>query len=143
MKKTYWWRWGIVGISIFGVLVSYLFGHKIGLDLPYQRTFFCENFPCIETAFSSIGKPLFLYALFLFVTSIALFFVYDRVFLAWLKFAIIWSVTAGILVSLAPVSQGGWLGFGPEKWSVTMIMGWGLFIISIVFLVWKSSSQKR
>ena len=89
----------------------------------------------------SIGKPLFLYSLFLLAVSPFLFLVRDKAFLAWLRFAGIWTVLTAVFVSLAPVSQGGWLGIGPEKWSVTMVMGWGFLIVSLILLVWQSRKR--
>lgn len=136
MKKTYWWRW--VTSFIFGIIIIFIWGYY---------NFLCftngNNICLFHKIRGTVLQPLFLYSLFLFITSLALFFVRDKVFLLWMKLAIIWSIITGILVSLVPVSQGGWLGIGPEKWSVTMAMGWGFFVISIALLVWKSLSKKH
>ena len=73
-------------------------------------------------------------SLSLLITSPFLFFVHDKTFLRWAKFAGIWFFLSGIFVYLSPEYQGGWLGIGPEKESVSILMGILFVIISLPLL---------
>jgi len=134
MKKTYWWRWGFLATNILIVAVVLIYDNYL--------CFVQDSDSCpFHHIRWSIIQPLFLYSIFLLAVSPFLFLVRDKAFLAWLRFAGIWTVLTAVFVSLAPVSQGGWLGIGPEKWSVTMVMGWGFLIVSLILLVWQSRKR--
>lgn len=119
MKKIFWWKIGISGLSLFLLGYGYLVIEMENLNL-YNK---------------NIDALLFL-SLSLFLVSPFLFFIKDKTFFLWLKLALIWSLLAFFLVALAPEYQGGWLGMGPTKESVSLYMGGIFFLGSLLLFVW-------
>lgn len=122
MQKTYWWR---VSVLFFGGIVfgwGYLVTNRSGLDSWYN----------------SYTDPSMFLSLSLLFVSIVMFFINDVIFKKWLRFAIVWFVLAVIFIMLAPEYQGGWLGIGPEKESVSVWMSILFVILSLGKIAWES-----
>lgn len=122
----YWWR---IFIFFFGVVVfgwGYLAAYVDSFDNWYN---------------SYTDSSLFL-SLSLLIVSLTLFFISDSVFKKWLRFAIIWIVLAVMFIILSPEYQGGWLGLGPEKESVSIWMSSLFVIISLVKIAWDVRREK-
>ncbi len=126
MQKTYWWRAGLVA-SCLVILFSAYAG-------PCEGSFG----RCFGGNSIIVTRTFFHFSLSLILISPFLFFVSDYIFLRWLRFAAIWLVLAAICIILAPEYQGGWLGMGPEKESVSFWMSVLLVILSLIQLVWEN-----
>ncbi len=127
MQKTYWWR---IGVLFFGSLIfgwGYLVTQSSGFGSWYN----------------AYTDPSMFLSLSLIFVSIILFFFIDDVFLKWLRFSIVWLVLATILILLAPEYQGGWLGIGPEKESVSILMSILFVILSFGKIIWESRKTER
>ena len=122
MKKTYWWRVLIIIVTSSIIFLSYV----VLCDFNSGRCFGGNSIPTTRF-FVHISLSLL-------ITSPFLFFVHDKTFLRWAKFAGIWFFLSGIFVYLSPEYQGGWLGIGPEKESVSILMGILFVIISLPLL---------
>lgn len=98
---------------------------------------------CLTATSQSIGKPLFFLATSLFLISPFLFFISDIAFKKWLKFSLIWFGLAVIFIMISPEYQGGWIGIGPEKESVSILMSGLLIIISLGFVLYQKLKAGR
>lgn len=139
MKKTYWWRILLTMLAVLGVAAGYVifYPYKYGLCvLPTGN--------CILSAYKKIfAEPVFIFSSFALITSLFLFFISDKTFLKWLRFALIWMVISIIFIIMAPVYSGGYLSYGPTKESVSIWMG-GLFVIlSLAQFIWEWHNSKK
>lgn len=127
MQKTYWWRVPslLLGCIIFG------WGYLV------------TTINSLDSWYSAYIDPSMFLSLSLIFVSIALFFFSDSVFLKWLRFAIVWFTLAAIFILLAPEYQGGWLGIGPEKESVSIWMSVLFVILSFGKIIWESRKAER
>jgi len=125
MKKTFWWR-GVV-LFVGGIVLG------SGYLAINDSKLFVYN--------SYTDSSMFL-SLFLVVVSLFLFLVSDKVFIKWLKFALLWFGLTIILVIMAPVYRGGWLGIGPTKESVSIWMGSLFAILSLGQFIWYGRKNK-
>lgn len=143
MQKTYWWRVIIFFLGILLIGISYILRNQIQFgfcDSPYT---FGEYQGCFDKTSHSIGKPLLFFSLSILVVSSFLFFVRDRVFMKWLRFAAVWFALTAIFVYLAPEYTGGWMSFGPTKELVSIWMGILFVILSAIKLAWDSWKLKH
>ena len=118
MKKTYWWR---ILISLFVLVLLCV----------------------IYIIHAKFLKPFFFFSLLLFIASIFLFFISDKIFLKWLKFATAWVVISIILIIFAPTSGGAWLPMNPTKELVSIWMGSLFVILSLIQIIWQSLRERR
>ena len=131
MQKTYWWR-AILTVGLVVVLGSLYIGI---CDFKFSRCFGGNNILFTRT--------LFHFSLSILSISPFLFFIADSVFKKWLRFTAVWFILALIFIILAPEYQGGWIGIGPEKESVSIWMSSLFVIISLVKISWDSWKIKR
>lgn len=134
MQKTYWWR--IIAFLISGALL--VFGWVYDTYLCFSMTSkncFLDQYRLV------IIEPIVISSIAWFTVSIALFFVFDKVFLKWLRFAAIWIVLTAILVGLSPVYSGGWINLNPTKESVSIVMGLLFVTLSLAKIIWDSKRQ--
>ena len=127
MQKMHWWR---VGVLLLGCLVfgwGYLVTQNDNLDGWYN----------------AYTDPSMFLSLSLIFVSVIMFFVDDTIFRKWLYFTILWLVLTVIFIFLAPEYQGGWLGIGPEKESVSIRMSILFVILSLVNIAWDSWKIRR
>lgn len=121
MQKTYWWRITVLmlGMIMFGWGYLAVNASELKLYNPYI-------------------DPLMFLSISLIAISPFLFFVHDMVFLKWLRFALVWFALAVVFIILSPEYQGGWIGIGPEKESVSIWMSSLFVIISLIKISWDS-----
>ena len=126
-QKTYWWR--ILVILFAGILFSYGYLSVSAGTLGW---------------YSSFTDSIILFALSLFVTSIALLFVYDKVFLKWFYFSIFWWLCSLIIISMTPEYGGGFIiGYNPDRSTVAFGIGVLFVIVSLVKLVWDTKKLQQ
>lgn len=126
MQKTYWWRAGVV-VSCLVVLLGAYVGpceYSLGRCLGGNSIF--------------VTRTFFHFALSFLLVSPVLFLVNDSIFKKWFRFSIIWFLVATVFILLVPEYQGGWLGIGPEKESVSILMGMLFVMLSFGQLAWAS-----
>ncbi|MDP1884126.1 MAG: hypothetical protein Q8L10_02055 [Candidatus Moranbacteria bacterium] len=136
MKKTFWWRIGVIfiGIIIFGW--DYLVVNSLEFDLCQRMD---EN--CLFKYNSYIDSSMF-FSLFILIVSPFLFFISDKVFLKWLQFAGIWILLSIIAIAATP-DRHNFLSLSPDRETVSIWMGSLFVIISLVKISWDSRKQKR
>ncbi|PIP28651.1 MAG: hypothetical protein COX29_00020 [Candidatus Moranbacteria bacterium CG23_combo_of_CG06-09_8_20_14_all_35_22] len=123
-KKTYWWRALIVLTSVSLLGVAYVMNGK--------------SFLCLEI----ISGPLFIMGLTILIISIFLFFINDKIFLKWLRFAGVWIILSIFAIAITPSHSGGILSFGgPSKEDVSIWMGALFVILSLAKIIWDSKKQ--
>lgn len=88
-------------------------------------------------------RTLFHFSLALLVVSPALFLISRIVFKKWVHFSIMWFLSTAVLILIAPEYQGGWLGIGPEKESVSIWLSVLFVIISLAKLVWDTKKLRQ
>lgn len=127
MQTTYWWRLAIFSLSglVFGW--GYLVTSKRILDDWY----------------GAYTDPFLFLSLALLIISPSLFFVNDSIFKKWLRFSVVWFSLTIVFIILVPEYQGGWIGFGPEKESVSVLMSTLLVIFSFGQLTWESWKGRK
>jgi hypothetical protein len=87
---------------------------------------------------------MFHFSLALLVISPFLFFVRDKTFLCWSRFALIWLVVSVMLILLTPeYYRGGFLNLNPTKEQVSMWLAQFFVPASILLLAWKSRKTKE
>ncbi|MFA6159594.1 MAG: hypothetical protein WC678_00700 [Parcubacteria group bacterium] len=137
-KKTYWWRVITVLLFLTGTFIGYI------LFYPYQVGI-CNSLGrgCVFSALKrTIAEPLFLFSAFSSIVSIFLFFINDKIFLKWLRFAGVWIVLSIFAIAITPSHSGGILSFGgPSKEDVSIWMGALFVILSLAKIVWDSRKK--
>lgn len=129
MSKTYWWRITLFSASL--ILLSILWIYDAYLCGAYSVNSYC--FPSkIER---NVLEPLFFSFLAVLAVSPFLFFITDVIFLRWLRFALVWFGLTLILVAMAPVYTGGFMGFGPTKELVSIWMGILFVPVSLIQII--------
>lgn len=131
MKNNYWWR---VGVLLFG-MIGFLIG--VGTFYPYKYGLCNINigncmFVPLKRVFS---EPLSIFSVFFLIVSSLLFFISDKIFLRWLRFAIYWAGLAVFFVIVSPVHSGGFVSLSPTKESVSIWMGILFVIISVIMFI--------
>jgi hypothetical protein len=142
MKKKYWWRIAITltGLLFFGI--AYVVNNQLmfGLcDNPYS---FGNHQGCLDKASQVIGGPLFIISLAVFIVSIFLYFISDKVFIKWLRFAVIWIILS-IIVVVATPEQHNFFSLNPDKETVSIWMGALFVILSLGKIGWDLWREKR
>ena len=126
-QKTYWWR--ILVILFAGILFGYGY---VSVNVDKLGWY------------SSFTDSIILFALSLFVTSMALLFVYDKVFLKWFYFSIFWWLCSLIIISMTPEYGGGLIiGYNPDRSTVAFGIGLLFVIVSLVKLVWDTRKPRQ
>ncbi|MEI6650127.1 MAG: hypothetical protein WCL23_01690 [Candidatus Moraniibacteriota bacterium] len=122
MKKTYWWRLGVICIGLIVAIYWYL----------------AVNFDNLGF-YNAYTKPFAFIAASLIFISPFLFFVRDTVFLKWMQFAGIWFGFTIFVIALAPKYGGGIFSMmNPTKESVSFTMSVLFLPVSLVWLLWDS-----
>lgn len=123
----------LVGIVIF--LIS-IFSRQIGLcsTLSYSS---CGAF------FDGLGEALLpIFPLFLF--SIITYFMSEKVFQIWSRFAIVWIPISMILIGLAPeYGEGLWLFPRIEKGTVALVLSALFVAVSIILIAWTTLRTRK
>lgn len=131
MKKTYWWRVILFIVSIVAIAISYYGPCEHNLN------------KCFYGNYILVTRTIFHMSLALLLLGIVLFFVSDNVFIKWFRFALIWLLLMAVLVSVVPVSTGGWMNFGPTKYMVSIWMVSLFVILSLAKIIWDSTRQNK
>jgi len=97
----------------------------------------------LEAYYGSYIDPILYLSLALFVISPFLFFVRDKVFLCWIRFAIVWLIVSGILIAFTPEYSGGWLSIEPGKEQVSVWLAQLFVPASLILLIWKSRKTPK
>ena len=123
-------------VSLIGFLLSIIIN-------PYIVGF-CSNSDkyCVFGSLAhSVGKPMFIIFLPLFLFSIVTYKMSDKIFQSWLKFTYIWIPLTIVLTLLAPEYGGNLLPI--EKDSVSFAMSTLFLLISLILVIYKHLSSKR
>ena len=139
MQKTYWWRvlFLFFGVIIFGYTYIAAYGNELGL---------CKVKNGMESCminYNSYIDSLGFLSISIIITDIFLFFISDKIFLKWLRFASIWCVLTIIFISSAPVYTGGFMSFGPTKELISIWMGTLFVILSLAQFVWEWRKARK
>lgn len=104
----------------------------------------CSFEQSIRPYFSTLIKPLGIFAAYSALGLILLPFVSPAVFRTVLKFIIGWSIATVILVAITQTNSNSYLPiFDPEKATVALVMGALLSLITIIIVVKKSFFTKK
>lgn len=130
-KKTWWWRFVliIINASVLFVLYSLPCNYKI------SRCFWGNNEMVMATfhIFTAI-----------LIISIFLFFITDKVFLRWLRFAGVWIVLSMLVIVVTPEHHEGLLSFGgPSKEEISIWMASLFVILSLGKIIWDARRGVR
>lgn len=80
----------------------------------------------------------------IFISSIILFFTFDKIFRKWLVFATIWIFISLFFISITPEYSGGWVSFTPIREQVSIWMSSLFLIISLVLItIWQIKEKKK
>ncbi|TSD01836.1 MAG: Uncharacterized protein Athens071425_302 [Parcubacteria group bacterium Athens0714_25] len=135
MKKTYWWRFVILIISGMIILLGLVYDKYICFSDSNECPF--DNIRLI------IIEPIVISSIFILIVSFLLFFISDKIFIKWLKFAAFWMGITALFVLLAPAYIGGWMSFGPTKESVSIWMGSLFVILSLIKITWDWKNERN
>lgn len=94
------------------------------------------NKSSFDGLYNAYTGPFFFLSFALLIVSPFLFLINDNVFRQWFRFAGVWFALSIILILLAPEYWGGWMSFGPEKKSVSVVMSILFVILSFGQLAW-------
>ncbi len=131
MKKTYWWR---VGLMVTFVLL--LVGAYMGYcDYRLSRCLWGNHIPAIRTIFH--------FSLSLLCISPFLFFVTDTLFKKWFWFGVVWIFISIIFIAFTPEYSGSWFIGGPEKESVSVWMASLLLLLSLTFISYETWKNRK
>jgi hypothetical protein len=130
MQKTYWWRisLAVISLSFVGMLYIGACDHRLG------RCLGGNSIPIARTAFHFFSA--------LFIISPFLFFISDKVFLKWLRFAMIW-IALSVVAIVATPDKNAFMSFDPDKETVSIWMGTLFVILSLAQFVWEWHKDKK
>jgi len=86
----------------------------------------------------SVIRTLFHISLAVFMVSLFLFFVSDKVFKKWLVFSIVWIFLTVAIVGSTPEYSGGFFDITPGKEMVSIWLSELFVIASFIKIVWDS-----
>ncbi len=122
MKKTYWWRMSVIFLGVLFLVVAYVM----------------NSFKLYE----EINSPLFIFSLAILVVSAPLFFITDKIFLKWLRFAVIWILLSIFLIAITP-ERHAFFVMDPDRELVSIWMGSLFVILSLIQIIWQSIKVKK
>lgn len=131
MKKTYWWR----VVVIFIILSLFALFYYWPCENRLSRCMWGNNIVIVRTVFH--------FGLGILAIIPFLFFISDKIFLKWLKFAVVWFGITAILVAISPEYSGGYIGFKPTKEIVSIWMGSLFVILSLAKITWDWKKSKK
>src|SRR3989338_3349372 len=114
--------------SIAGFLVGIFFANIT--ELGVCNTGFCRNI--LE---DTVGVPVGLFSVALFVLSIILLFLQEKVFRAWVKFAKWYLPIVAVIIIIFP-AQAGFLS--PDRETITWLTAGVFLIASLSIIIFKS-----
>ena len=117
MSKTYWWRIAVIFLGVLFLVAAYVM----------------NSFKLYE----EINSPLFVFSLAILVVSVPLFFIADKIFLKWLRFAVIWILLSIFLIAITP-ERHAFFVMDPDKEMVSIWMSSLFVILSLVQIIWQS-----
>jgi len=85
-----------------------------------------------------VTRTLFHISLAVFMISLLLFFVSDKVFKKWLVFSIVWIFLTVAIVGITPEYSGGFFDITPGKETVSIWLSELFVIASFAKIVWDS-----
>lgn len=125
----------MLAVVLFGI--SYITRNQLMFGICDNQYNFGDYQGCLDKSSQTVGKPLYWLSIALIIVSFFLFFVRDGLFIKWFRFALGWFFVSVVLISLVPVSVGGWLGIGPTKLSVSIAMSELFVVISLAMFAWE------
>lgn len=131
MQKTYWWRTLVLvfGVVIFSYSYAASYGGEIGLCKIINGAEQCIINHNLYT------DPLGFLSTSIIIISFFLFFISDKIFLKWLRFALIWIFFSFIAVVATP-DRHSFMSLDPTKELVSIWLGSLFAIISLGIFVW-------
>src|SRR3989339_532519 len=134
--KTYWLR-----IATFLLSGSILF---LGWFYDNYLCFSLYNPECLFDQYRLVLiEPAVIFSIFLLIISPFLFFINDKIFLKWLRFAGVWIVLSILAIIITPSHSEGILSFGgPSKELVSIWMGALFVILSLAKITLAYRSKK-
>jgi cell division protein FtsW (lipid II flippase) len=129
MKKTYWWR---IVLFLFSTLTPALL-YTTSCGYNFNRCLWGNNLT---------SSTLFRFSLALIIISLFLFFLSDKIFLKWLKFAVAWIILSIITIVATP-ERHAFFSMDPDKETVSLWMGILLVIINAVFLAYQKIREGK
>ena len=92
--------------------------------------------------YNSYIDPLMFFSLALFLISPFLFFISDKIFLKWLRFAVIWILLSIFLIAITP-ERHAFFVMDPDKEAVSIWMGSLFVILSLIQIIWQSIKARK
>jgi hypothetical protein len=137
MEKTWWWR----------ALTSFISGGVLLFGWIYDN-YFCftsRNSECLFDQYREMFiEPIIIFSAFLCIVSAFLFFINDKIFLKWLRFAAGWIVFSILVLILVPDQQAGLFSFGdPDKEQISVWLGSLFVILSLAKIGWEWRREKK
>lgn len=129
MQKTYWWRVGLFVMALVVLILEY----ASVCDYKFGRCMGGNSISVVRTSFH-----LFLATS---IISIFLFLISDKIFLKWLRFAVMWIILSIMAVIVTPEYAGTGVVSGPNREMVSIWMGSLFVIISLIKITWDSKKQ--
>ena len=94
--------------------------------------------------YNSYIDSIILSGLSLFVISMTLFFVCDKVFLKWFYLSIFWWFCSLMIILMTPEYGGGFIvGYNPDRSTVAFAIGILFVIASLAKLVWDTRKLRQ
>lgn len=87
---------------------------------------------------SFAGNPVFVVSLVVLFISFTLFFVHEKVILAWCKLACLWVPLSFIIVSVFPLDRGGFLPPETDRGILSIILWSSFLFTSLILIAYKS-----
>jgi hypothetical protein len=97
---------------------------------------------CFFGNYILVARTLVHFSLALLIMTPIVFFVSNYVMIRWIYFSVLWFLISGFLIFITPVSTGGWVSFGPEKFFVSMFMSSLFVVVSTAKLIWDVRKEK-
>ncbi|HEY9481089.1 MAG TPA: hypothetical protein VIR98_02560 [Candidatus Paceibacterota bacterium] len=131
----------ILLIAVLGNVAAYIIRNPLDFGVCEKAYLFNNKETCVDSSILGMGKPLQIFAVCLLITSILLIFFNKKVFIAWIKFGILWTIVSLFLIFESPIFANGIVGI--QRDDVARVTGVLLILISLIILITKSIKLKR
>lgn len=131
-------------VSGIGVIAGYILAHPLSFGICNRIYTFNNTRGCLDNSIWSVGEPLFIFAVVIFVLAVLLAVFGDRIYISWLRFAAWWIPLSVIFIAVTPSTSNSWMPlFFIGKDTVTIVMAGIFTLISLILIAVKTLAARK
>ena len=137
MKKNYKGRITLLLLSSLIIISEFIYNNYFCFSGNYNNKCFFLEFR------GALWEPFFYFSISVALIVVFLFFVQDKVFNKWVKFATGYSIIAWIIIFYTPIRIHSFNPIIIDRYNVSIWMSSLFFIISLVLIIFWSLRERK